>query len=199
MPLQPWRENNMIKRFLIIFSLAVAILAGAAAAPARAQASAAAPEQTYSQTANDSLACPICGIDLSKYSGLLTAGEVQGLLRALNDEYHAYAVYGTVIRNLGAVRPFTNVQVSEARHISSLVTLFKRYGVLVPANPWTGVAVTAATVQQACALGTSAEIDNVALYDGLFASTSRSDILTVYRALRSTSQTQHLLSFQRCA
>lgn len=145
--------------------------------------------------------CPICDtFDLAAYEGPLADAEVIGLLRALNDEYHAWAVYGQVIADHGAVRPFTNIQRSEARHIERLLPLFEAYDVLpIPENHWPGQVPSFASVTAACAAGVEAEVVNVILYDALYASTAREDIVTVYRDLQRASQENHLPAFQRCA
>ncbi len=189
----------MVKQSLILFTLSAVLVFGSMAMPTQAQSPASIDGPNIGQTPIDSLDCPICNVNLSTYLGPLTTLEVQGLLKALNDEYHAWAVYDEVISDFGSVRPFTNVKSSETSHISALITLFKRYSLAVPTNPWLNTTLNLATVQQACALGVDAEIANVALYDNLFATTTRSDILSVYQSLRDASQNQHLTSFTRCA
>ncbi|MBN1219364.1 MAG: DUF2202 domain-containing protein [Anaerolineae bacterium] len=124
---------------------------------------------------------------------------MQGLLKALDDEYHAWAVYGQVIADFGQVRPFTNIQRAEAQHIAALVNLFDRYDVPVPDNSWVGRVESFDSVQTACAAGIAAEIANAALYDELFTTTDRADILTVYQTLQRASTEKHLPAFQRCA
>jgi hypothetical protein len=152
------------------------------------------------QDASSSLdACPICEMDMSQYDGALTQAEVDGLLLALNDEYHAWAVYDGVIADFGEVRPFINIRSSEANHVSRLTRLFDAYGVPVPENPWIGNAPSFESVGAACTAGVEAEIANAALYDQLYASTQREDVLTAYRALQAASDNNHLRAFQRCA
>jgi hypothetical protein len=189
----------MFIRPLFLLSLVAILFFGTSISPAQAQTAAAVPAQTSAQAPVSTLDCPICEVDLRTYQGPLSMGEVEGLLRALNDEYHAWAVYSQVISEFGAVRPFTKINTAEATHINALVALFKRYGLPVPTNPWLGVDPGVATVQQACVLGASAEVDNVALYNNLLSSTARTDILTVYRSLQRASQAQHLPAFTRCA
>ena len=125
--------------------------------------------------------------------------EAQALLEALDDEYKAHTTYDQVIHDFGPVRPFINIVEAEARHIAALVTLFERYGLPVPPNPWRGKAPRYQSVDAACVAAVQAEIDNAALYDRLLASTRRPDILAVLQALRSASQDRHLPAFQRCA
>ncbi len=128
----------------------------------------------------------------------LTATERDALAAALDDEYKAHATYQQVIRDFGAVRPFINIVEAEARHITALLTLFERYSITPPKNGWVGKVPRFASVSDACAAGVQAEIENAALYDRLFESTQRPDILQVYQALRSASLDRHLSAFQRC-
>jgi len=143
--------------------------------------------------------CPICSMDLSTYSGPLTAEEIEGLLLALNDEYHAWAVYDQVIKDHGEVKPFSSIINSEATHIDQLVALFESYDLPVPENPWIGNVPSFASTSDACHVGVEAEILNVELYDRIFATTDREDITTVYEALQRASNEKHLPAFERCA
>lgn len=126
--------------------------------------------------------------------------EVEGLLAALDDEYRARAIYGQVLEDFGRdVLPFANIVESEGRHIEALLTLFRRYGVGVPDDPWPGAVERYVSVADACRAGVEAEIENAALYERLFASTNREDVLAVYRNLHAASQQNHLPAFRRCA
>jgi hypothetical protein len=129
----------------------------------------------------------------------LTASEIQALHDALDDEYRAWATYDQVIRDFGEQPPFSNIREAEARHIEALRVLYARYGLTVPDNPWPGKVARYASLQEACAAGVAAEIENGALYERLLASTQRPDILTVFRNLQEASQQRHLPAFRRCA
>lgn len=128
----------------------------------------------------------------------LTTAEVEALNAALDDEYHAYATYDQVVRDLGEVRPFINIRDAEARHIEALRSLFDRHGVPVPGNGWPGKVKRYQRVRDACADAVDAEIANAALYDRLIGSTDREDLLAVFGNLREASQARHLPAFQRC-
>jgi hypothetical protein len=143
-------------------------------------------------------ACPICDVDLTGYTGPLTQAEVESLLLALNDEYHAYAVYASVIDQFGAVRPVTNIQRAETNHANAVVRLMERYAVPVPENAWLGTDFPFATVSEACAAGVEAELLNRDLYDILFASTDRADLTRVFASLQRASEENHLPAFERC-
>lgn len=142
--------------------------------------------------------CSICDVPTG-YDGPLSDTEVYGLLLALNDEYHAAAVYGQVLDDFGAVRPFASIEQSEQQHITAVLTLFERYGVPVPANPWPGNVPLFESVTEACEAGVAAELVNRDLYDLLYATTERADIELVYQALQRASEENHLPAFERCA
>jgi len=129
----------------------------------------------------------------------LSPSEEEALRLALDDEYKAWSVYDQVIADFGAVRPFTSIQRAEEKHIDALLTLFERYELDAPANDWPGNVPTFETLPEACAAGVQAEIDNAALYDGLFAMVDNPDIVQVFTALQQASETKHLPAFERCA
>jgi hypothetical protein len=129
----------------------------------------------------------------------LDASEQQALADALDDEYKSHETYAQVIRDFGEVRPFINIVEAEARHIAALLVLFDRYSTVPPENRWAGKAPRFKSVHEACRAGVQGEIENVALYDRLLASTRRADILDVFQSLRAASQDRHLPAFQRCA
>jgi hypothetical protein len=89
-----------------------------------------------------------------------------------------------VIADFGEVPPFIRIRAAEARHVDALRILFARYGVPVPENPWPGRVARCGSLQEACAAGVVAEIDNAALYEGLLTATQRPDICVVFRNLR---------------
>jgi hypothetical protein len=132
-------------------------------------------------------------------AGTLTQAETDALLRALDDEYHAWAIYDQVIKDFGQVRPFTNIRQAETSHIAALTNLLNVYGAPVPANTWTGNVPHFESVTAAAAAGAQAEIANAALYDTLKATTTRADILRVYNSLQSASIQKHLPAFERAA
>ena len=129
----------------------------------------------------------------------LTETEIQVLNEALDDEYHAWATYDQVIADFGEAPPFSNIRESEARHIDALCTLFARYGLTVPENPWPGKVAHYTSLQTACEAGVTAEIANGEMYERLLGSSLRPDIVTVLRNLQEASQQRHLAAFQRCA
>ena len=143
--------------------------------------------------------CPICTFDLSQYAGPLTKDEVESLLLALNDEYHAYAVYGAVIEQFGALRPMTSIQRAEAQHTQAVVRLMTKYNVPVPANPWLEADFAFSSMRAACTAGVEAEILNRDLYTILFTSTDRADLTQLFTSLQRASEENHLPAFERCA
>lgn len=128
---------------------------------------------------------------------ILTEQEVQALGEALDDEHHAWATYDQVISDFGEVLPFANIREAEGRHINALRTLFARYGIPIPDNPWLGKIPGYASLHAACEAGVQAEIANAEMYDRLMAATDRPDILTVLGNLRAASQERHLPAFRR--
>lgn len=80
-----------------------------------------------------------------------------------------------------------------------MIAIFKQYNIPVPENKWVGLVPSYASIQEACAAGEQAEIDNVAIYDKLFPMVQNPQIITVFQALQRASQEKHLPAFARCA
>lgn len=115
------------------------------------------------------------------------------------DEQHAYAVYGSVIEQFGVVRPFVNIQRSEAQHVAAWETLFVRYGIVIPEVPVFDVPEFA-SLTEACTVGAEAEIANFDLYDTMLATFGPyPDLLYVAQTLRDASEFNHLPAFEMCA
>ncbi len=134
-----------------------------------------------------------------KEMNVLTEAEIEALREALDDEYRAWATYDQVIADFGEVPPFSHIRAAEARHVGALRNLFARYRMPVPENHWPGRVARYGSLQEACAAGVAAEIDNAALYERLLAATQSPDIRVVFRNLREASQQRHLRAFERCA
>ena len=128
----------------------------------------------------------------------LTDAEFNALHEALDDEYQAWSIYDQVITDFGEVRPFINIRDAEARHIEALRTLYIRYGVPIPENPWLGKVERYTSVQAACEASVAAEVANGELYDQLFKTELRPDILKVLSNLQQETLERHLPAFQRC-
>ena len=128
----------------------------------------------------------------------LTDAELNALHEALDDEYQSWSIYDQVIADFGEVRPFINIRDAEARHIEALRVLYTRYGVPMPENPWPGKVERYTSVQAACEASVTAEVANGELYDQLFKTELRPDILRVLRNLQQASLERHLPAFKRC-
>ena len=118
---------------------------------------------------------------------------------ALQDEYHAEAVYQGVLLDFGSVFPFVNVIEAERTHAASIARLFQSRGLAVPANAWSVASVPRfASVAAACAAAAQAEIDNVAVYDRYLGEDLPFDVRTVFVSNRAASIERHLPAFNRC-
>ncbi len=129
----------------------------------------------------------------------LSEEEKTALGLAIDDEYKARATYAGVISKFGNVRPFTNIIDAEEQHISSLKSLYSAYGLEVPEDKWAGNAPEFDSVQEACAAGVQAEIENAALYENISKTVDNQDILDVFERLGKASEENHLPAFQRCS
>ena len=124
---------------------------------------------------------------------------IQALDLAMDDELKARATYRAVIERFGPVRPFINIEASEERHIQALTRQYERLGLSVPADPWAGRVEAPEDLTEACRAGVQAELENVELYERLFAMTEDPQVLYVFGRLLAASQERHLRAFIRCA
>ncbi len=131
----------------------------------------------------------------------LSQGAKEALIKAINDEYKAHATYEKTIEVLGMVRPFSMIIRAEEQHISSLKGLFDKYGIAIP-EPISKDSVSApTTLEGACQIGVTAEIENVKLYEEelLVAVKEYPDIYNVFVNLMNASKNRHLVAFENCA
>jgi len=128
----------------------------------------------------------------------LDENEIQALEMALDDEYHALAVYNSVMDDFGPVEPFVEIAKAEQRHIDALLNQFDKHGLPVPENTWIGNVPSFESVQAACTAGVEAEIANADLYDQLFSVTDDPALIQVFTNLQRASQESHLPEFENC-
>ncbi|MCD8485042.1 DUF2202 domain-containing protein [Candidatus Woesebacteria bacterium] len=123
---------------------------------------------------------------------------IEYLKIGLADERKALATYQATMDKFGNVRPFINIARAEEQHISMLKALFDKYGVEIPADT-IEVGELPATLQEVCAVGVQAEIDNDQLYQDMIPNIAQEDIKTVFTSLANASKEMHLPAFERCA
>lgn len=121
------------------------------------------------------------------------------LVRAIQDEYRAEAIYQGVLNDFSQVQPFVNVLSAEERHSAAIGRLFTARGVAVPVSTSTAATVPHfATLAAACAAGAVAERENIAMYDDLLRADLPADVRQVFSNNRSASAVNHLPAFERC-
>jgi hypothetical protein len=133
-------------------------------------------------------------------AGDLTSEAKEALIEAINDEYKAHALYQKTIEKFGFVRPFSMIIRAEEQHISSLKSLFDKYGLEVPKDDWADKVAAEETLVETCQAGVNAEIANAKLYkERLLPMVSEyEDISLVFTNLMNASQEKHLAAFERC-
>jgi hypothetical protein len=129
---------------------------------------------------------------------MVDAGTATALAEALEDEYRARATYRKVIAKFGPARPFVNIVEAETRHIAALLRQYDRLGLAPVPDAWLDRVEAPETLQDACAAGVAAEVENAALYDRLISQTHDQIVRGVMEQLRKASQERHLPAFRRC-
>lgn len=121
----------------------------------------------------------------------------EALTYAIQDEYLAQARYDTIIAKFGSIRPFTQIKSAEQRHISALLTLFKKYNVKVPEDNSKQYTKEPGSLKEAFQAGVEGEVDNIAMYNKLTSiSALPQDVKAVMKQLGDASQ-NHLAAFKR--
>lgn len=153
----------------------------------------------------------VAGAVILTIAGPLSAADtldqaaVEALSSALADEHHAEAFYVAVLKKFPEARPFVNIVDAERTHAAEIGSVMRAYGIEPAENRLIGnEAITAAvptSLDDACAIGVKAEIDNRDLYDNKLipAVGGHADIVALFRRLRDASQNNHLPAFQRCS
>ncbi len=138
--------------------------------------------------------------DLEYPAGELPAPVQQALNMAVEDERKALSFYEAVIAQFGMVRPFSMIKGAEEQHLSSLQSIYDKYGLQMPAVQPASTITVPTTLKAACQIGVDAEIANAQLYrDELLPAVSDyADITLVFTNLMNASEQKHLPAFERC-
>ncbi|MGE4589888.1 MAG: DUF2202 domain-containing protein [Acidaminococcaceae bacterium] len=116
---------------------------------------------------------------------------------AIQDEYLARNQYSIVIDTFGKIRPFSNIILSEERHIAYLQPLFTDRGWDIPADKSQELVVKPKTFAEALNIGVRAETDNIAMYEYFLQQPKLpNDLKTVFELLHAASQ-KHLRAFSK--
>lgn len=123
------------------------------------------------------------------------------LNQALQDEYHAEAVYQQVITTFGEITPYINIIRAERKHSQTIKNLYAKYDLQVPNNEWANLDKVPSfdSIKEACQASAQAEIDNIALYDELLPNIKESDIKSSFTSLSDASRDKHLPAFNKCS
>ena len=158
-------------------------------------------EQRQNLNKNNCLSDECLAVNNLDYpAGNLSNQAKEALVEAINDEYKAHALYEKTIEKFGFVKPFSMIIRAEEQHISSLKSLFDKYGLEIPKDDWADKVFVEGTLQQECQAGVDAEIANAKLYkDKLLPMVSEyEDLQLVFTNLMNASQEKHLVAFERC-
>ena len=117
------------------------------------------------------------------------------LTYAIEDEYAAHSEYEAIINEYGSVNPYSNIIRAESAHINALVTLFRTYGISVPADTGDEHAVIPSDLKAAASVGVQAEQYNISMYEKFLKENLPQDVKDAFISLRDASLS-HLAAFQ---
>lgn len=150
------------------------------------------------------VAAPITALAADSTFGSAGAGTdtdytlAEMLTYAVQDEYAAQAEYNAITEKYGVQRPFSNIVKAEATHISALLPLFGTYKITVPENNAAEIVVVPGTLAESYAVAVDAEMNNIAMYEGLLKEDLPADVAVIFEALQTASE-NHLVAFERAA
>lgn len=118
------------------------------------------------------------------------------LMYAVQDEYLARGEYMSIIEKFGNQKPYENIILSEETHLAYLKEVYLSYGIDFPLDASDNHIVVATNLLEAAEIGVLAEIDNIAMYELFLTYDLPDNVLNVFSALKSGSES-HLLAFQK--
>jgi len=118
------------------------------------------------------------------------------LMYAAQDEYLAHGEYLAIVDKFGSQKPYTNIISAEETHLAYLKEVYLAYGLDFPADASADHIVVPANLLEAAKTGVQAEIDNIAMYELFLTHDLPDNVLEVFSALKSGSDS-HLLAFQK--
>lgn len=118
------------------------------------------------------------------------------LMYAVQDEYLARAQYLAIVDKFGSQRPYSNIISAEETHLAYLKEVYLAYGLDFPDDASADHIVVPANLLEAAEIGVQAEIDNIAMYELFLTYDLPENIVEVFTALKSGSDS-HLLAFQK--
>jgi rubrerythrin len=130
----------------------------------------------------------------------LSSDAKAALLRALDEEYRAEALYASIgATKIGARAPFLSITRSERRHAWILESLALAHGVELPTNAWmTAKQPEVASAAAGCRAAVESEKKTIALYDELLKTDVPNDLHRAFEHLRAASVERHLPAFEAC-
>ena len=122
------------------------------------------------------------------------------LIAALDQERRGEAFYKAVLKNWKGALPFANVVLAEGRHIDSVASTMKSFGLQIPANPWTNYKFQLpGNLKDACLISAKDEVDGAAAYEAAVAKLSDPRVTALFDRLAYVNVEHHAAAFLRTA
>lgn len=125
--------------------------------------------------------------------------DLDGLLLALDRQYRLAAIYDRAVADFGARGALAEARLTHRARVDRLVRLYPRYGLAVPANPWTRRTPSFESREHACVAAFRAELDLAVSFDHLSAAADRPELAAAYAAARDTSRGPSVEGLRSCA
>jgi hypothetical protein len=135
----------------------------------------------------------------SMMGGILSPDSKGAWTKALNEEYRAEALYGSLVTKFGTSPTFRDIARSDRHQAWILESVGLAHGLELPSRPAAaqdrGDLKTAAA---GCRAGVESEKKVIALYDDLLKKDLPADLRRTFEHLRAASAERHLRDFEVC-
>ncbi len=128
----------------------------------------------------------------------LSTSEKVALASVIENEYELRATYQKVLDKFGDERPFINVIGSKEHNINMLTELMLKHGTKPPADDWINRVNEYDSIEDACKAAVQFEADSSMLYQSVFASTSKDNVLEILLHIEKIIMMNNIPTFERC-
>jgi hypothetical protein len=133
--------------------------------------------------------------------GKLSKDARLALIQAADEQYKLQIIYGQVIEKYGRINPFITILRSKEQFMLVIISLFDKYGLDVPKNPYVNEEfVIGESIRKSCLFLEETEKKSQKLFeeDLLTLAEDYDDITIVFRSVVNTSRNSHITHLNGC-
>ena len=124
--------------------------------------------------------------------------ELSALHEALDNEYHALALYREAAIDFGKQQPFGALAAAEEDHVVMLLSIHERYDLPIIDDLWTGTIKPYSSVLAACQDAQQLEQDSLTSYGELLSEVDNQDITAVFKGIQRAALDAFIPALASC-